>query len=61
MQKLEVRLLYRLFEVKTTYNGQPLQKPLTAQNRAYGGLRFEDKIIIVLSFVLSMIACLNLD
>ncbi|MGN6619308.1 MAG: TonB-dependent receptor domain-containing protein, partial [Ilyomonas sp.] len=40
-KKLDVKLAYRLFDVKTTYNGQLLQKPLTAQNRAFANLAYE--------------------
>ena len=39
--KLDVRLAYRLFDVKTTYSNQVLQKPLTAQNRAFANLAYE--------------------
>ncbi len=41
IQKLDVRLAYRLFDVKTTYSGELLQKPLTAQNRAFANLAYE--------------------
>lgn len=41
IQKLEVKLAYRLFDVKTTYSNQLLQKPLTAQNRAFLNLGYE--------------------
>jgi len=36
-------LAYRLFDVKTTYGDQLLQKPLTAQNRAFANLAYEVK------------------
>ncbi len=41
VQKLDVRLAYRLFDVKTTYSSGLLQKPLTAQNRAFANLAYE--------------------
>ena len=43
VQRLDVRLAYRLFDVKTTYGDQLLQKPLTAQNRAFANLAYEVK------------------
>ena len=43
MQRFDVRLAYRLFDVKTTYGGVLLQKPLTAQNRAFANLAYEIK------------------
>lgn len=33
--KLELRLAYRYFDVKTTYNGKLLQRPLVAAHRAF--------------------------
>ena len=41
--RLDVRLAYRLFDVKTNYSNQLLQKPLTAQNRAFANLSYEIK------------------
>jgi outer membrane receptor for ferrienterochelin and colicins len=40
---LSTRLAYRFFDVKTTYNNQLLQKPLTAQHRAFANLGYEVK------------------
>lgn len=41
VQQFDVKLAYRLFDVKTTYNEQLLQKPLTAQDRAFANLAYE--------------------
>ncbi len=41
IQRFDVRLAYRLFDVKATYGSQLLQKPLTAQNRAFANLAYE--------------------
>ena len=41
IQKLNVRLAYRLFDVKTTYGNSLLQKPLIAKNRAFTNLAYE--------------------
>lgn len=41
IRRFDVRLAYRLFDVKTTFSGQLLQKPLTAQNRAFANLAYE--------------------
>ena len=41
VSKLEMKLAYRLFDVKTTYSNRLLQKPLTAQNRAFANLAYE--------------------
>jgi outer membrane receptor for ferrienterochelin and colicins len=41
IQRLDVKVAYRLFDVKTTYSNQLLQKPLTAQNRAFANLAYE--------------------
>ncbi len=38
---LNTRLAYRFFEVKTTYGSSLLQKPLTAQHRAFANLGYE--------------------
>jgi outer membrane receptor for ferrienterochelin and colicins len=43
VQKLNVRLAYRLFDVKTTYGNQLLQKPLTSLNRAFANLDYDFK------------------
>jgi outer membrane receptor protein involved in Fe transport len=40
---LSSRLAYRFFDVKTTYGDQLLQKPLTAQHRAFANLGYEIK------------------
>jgi len=41
LQKLDVKIAYRLFDVKTTYSDQLLQKPLTAPSRAFGNIGYE--------------------
>ncbi len=41
VQRLDVRLAYRLFDVKTTYDSVLLQKPFTAKNRAFANLDYE--------------------
>jgi outer membrane receptor for ferrienterochelin and colicins len=43
IQKLEVRLAYRFFDVKMTYGNQLLQKPFTARHRAFSNLAYEIK------------------
>jgi hypothetical protein len=40
-RKFDIRLAYRLFDVKTTYSNQLLQKPLTAKHRAFMNLAYE--------------------
>lgn len=40
-QKLNIRLAYRWFDVKTTYGNQLLQKPLIAKNRAFTNIAYE--------------------
>ena len=40
VKKLEVRIAYRYFDVKTTYNGKLLQRPLIAANRAFANLAY---------------------
>lgn len=41
IQKFDVKLAYRLFDVKTTYGNQLLQKPLISRNRAFANLGYE--------------------
>jgi len=41
VRQFDVKLAYRLFDVKTTYSNQLLQKPITAQNRAFANLAYE--------------------
>jgi hypothetical protein len=41
IDKLDVRLAYRFFDVKTTYDGQLLQKPLVARNRAFANIAYD--------------------
>lgn len=41
VEKFDVRLAYRFFDVKTTYGDKLLQKPFTAQNRAFANLAYE--------------------
>ncbi|MBL0183575.1 MAG: TonB-dependent receptor [Chitinophagaceae bacterium] len=40
VKKFEVRLAYRYFDVKTTYSGQLLQRPLIAKDRAFVNLAY---------------------
>ena len=40
VKKLDVRLAYRYFDVKTTYSGKLLQRPLIANNRAFANLAY---------------------
>ncbi|RYY00510.1 MAG: TonB-dependent receptor, partial [Gammaproteobacteria bacterium] len=39
--KLDVRLAYRLFDVKTTYGNELLEKPFTARHRAFANLAYD--------------------
>ena len=41
LAKLNVKLAYRLFDVKTTYGNQLLEKPLISRNRAFGNFGYE--------------------
>jgi outer membrane receptor for ferrienterochelin and colicin len=41
VKRLEVRLAYRLFDVKATYNNQLLEKPFTAKHRAFANLAYD--------------------
>jgi len=41
VQKFEVRLAYRFFDVKATYGNSLLQKPFTAKHRAFTNLAYE--------------------
>ncbi len=41
LKNFDVRLAYRWFDVKTTYDNKLLQKPFTAQNRAFANLAYE--------------------
>ena len=43
IKKMEVRLAYRLFDVKMTYGNQLLQKPFTAKHRAFSNIGYEIK------------------
>ena len=40
LERLECRLAYRLFDVKTNYSGQLLQRPLIARHRAFANLGY---------------------
>ena len=40
LKDLNIRLAYRYFDVKTTYTGKLLQRPLTAANRAFSNLAY---------------------
>lgn len=42
-RNFDVRVAYRLFDVKSTYNNQLLEKPFTAKNRAFANLAYEVK------------------
>jgi outer membrane receptor for ferrienterochelin and colicins len=41
IRKLNVRLAYRYFDVKTTYDGKLLQKPLISPHRAFANFAYE--------------------
>jgi outer membrane receptor for ferrienterochelin and colicins len=41
LAKLDIKLAYRLFDVKTTYDNQLLEKPLISRNRAFANLGYE--------------------
>lgn len=43
VEKLEVRMAYRYFDVKTTYSGKLLQRPLISTNRAFVNLAYDLK------------------
>lgn len=43
VNKLDVRMAYRWFDVKTTYGDKLLEKPFTAANRAFVNLGYEVK------------------
>jgi outer membrane receptor for ferrienterochelin and colicins len=43
LPKLELRLAYRYFDVKTNYNGKLLQRPLVAANRAFANAAYAIK------------------
>ncbi|MBI1342552.1 MAG: TonB-dependent receptor plug domain-containing protein [Terrimonas sp.] len=40
-KKMDIRLAYRLFDVKTTYHGELLERPLVAKNRAFANWAYE--------------------
>jgi len=40
-RKLEIRLAYRFFDVRSTYTGKLLEKPFTAKHRAFTNLAYE--------------------
>lgn len=40
LRKLEVRLAYRYFDVKNTYNGKLLERPFTSANRAFSNFAY---------------------
>jgi outer membrane receptor for ferrienterochelin and colicins len=40
LERLELRLAYRYYDVKTSYSGQLLQRPLIAANRAFANLGY---------------------
>lgn len=41
VRKLEMRIAYRLFDVKTTYHGDLLERPLVAKHRGFVNLGYE--------------------
>jgi len=41
LPKLDLRLAYRLFDVKTTYHGELLERPLVARNRSFANVAYE--------------------
>jgi len=41
LKHVDIRLAYRLFDVKTTYHGDLLQRPLVAKQRAFASLGYE--------------------
>ncbi|HVU58478.1 MAG TPA: TonB-dependent receptor [Puia sp.] len=41
LKQLEIRLAYRLFDVKTTYHGNLLERPLVARQRAFASVHYE--------------------
>ncbi len=41
LAKLDLRLAYRLFDVKTTYHGDLLERPLVAKHRAFANIAYE--------------------
>jgi outer membrane receptor for ferrienterochelin and colicins len=43
VEKLEVKMAYRFFDVKATYGNALLQKPLTARHRAFTNLAYDLK------------------
>jgi outer membrane receptor protein involved in Fe transport len=54
LKNFDLRLAYRWFDVKTTYQDKLLQKPFTAQNRAFANLAYEIngwKFDLTLNFV----------
>ena len=40
VKKFEIRLAYRLFDVKTTYSGKLIERPLISKNRAFVNLAY---------------------
>ncbi|MBY0426769.1 MAG: TonB-dependent receptor, partial [Cytophagales bacterium] len=43
IKRLDVRLAYRWYDVKTTYHDELLQRPLIAQHRAFINVAYETK------------------
>ncbi|HVX52291.1 MAG TPA: TonB-dependent receptor [Chitinophagaceae bacterium] len=41
LKNIDVRLAYRLYDVKATYHGELLQRPLVAKQRAFTSLHYE--------------------
>ncbi len=43
IKRLDFRLAYRMFDVKTTYNGKLMQKPLIAKHRAFVNIAYQTR------------------
>jgi copper chaperone CopZ len=43
LERFDIRMAYRWFDVKTTYGNQLMQKPFTAEHRAFTNLAYEIK------------------
>lgn len=43
IKRFDIRLAYRWYDVKTTYNGKLMEKPLIASNRAFINLAYETR------------------
>lgn len=43
LQKLDIRIAYRLFDVKSTYHGELIERPLVSKHRGFVNLAYEVK------------------